>query len=143
MELFGLNGWEPLVLLLVFLVIIGPQRLPEYTRNVIRWVRSARRWVDDSRATVENEMGLSMEELRKYDPRQYDPRRIIREAWGDTTMEDILPDSKALASVAAAGTAVGASRAASGSHSASGSASGSTRTKDQGPRRAPFDPEAT
>jgi sec-independent protein translocase protein TatB len=132
-EFLGLGGWEPLVLLVVFLIFIGPQRLPEYTRNVVQWVRRARRWVDDSRATVEDEMGLSMDELRKYDPRQYDPRRIIRDAWGDTSVDDILPDTKALTG-AAAGTAAASSSKRSSSSSSS---------KDDGPQRAPFDDEAT
>ncbi|EWS80695.1 preprotein translocase subunit TatA [Brachybacterium phenoliresistens] len=125
----GLGGWEPVVLLIVFLVIIGPQRLPEYTRNVVRMVRRARRWVDDSRETVESEMGIAVDDLRKYDPRQYDPRRIIREAWGDTSPEDILPDKEALAVGAA-----GAAAKKTGS---------SRRKKDTGPQRAPFDDEAT
>ncbi|MFC0675759.1 twin-arginine translocase TatA/TatE family subunit [Brachybacterium hainanense] len=128
MEIFGLSGWEPIVLLIVFLVIIGPQRLPEYTRNVIGMVRKARRWVDDSRETVESEMGIAVDDLRKYDPRQYDPRRIIREAWGDTSVEDILPDKEALtASTGGAAKKTGSSRS----------------KKDTGPKRAPFDDEAT
>ena len=139
MSFLGLSGWEPLVLLLIFLIIIGPQRLPEYTRNIVRWVRDVRRWVDDSRATVEDEMGIAIEDLKKYDPRQYDPRRIIREAWGDTDMEDILPSKEAL-TVAGGAAAAGA---ASRSTSKSGSSASGKAKKDEGPKRAPFDPEAT
>ena len=139
MSFLGLSGWEPLVLLLIFLIIIGPQRLPEYTRNIVRWVRDVRRWVDDSRATVEDEMGIAIDDLRKYDPRQYDPRRIIREAWGDTDLEDILPSKEAL-TVAGGAAAAGA---ASRSTSKSGSSASGKAKKDEGPKRAPFDPEAT
>ena len=139
MSFLGLSGWEPLVLLLIFLIIIGPQRLPEYTRNIVRWVRDVRRWVDDSRATVEDEMGIAIDDLRKYDPRQYDPRRIIREAWGDTDMEDILPSKEAL-TVAGGAAAAGA---ASRSTSKSGSSASGKAKKDEGPKRAPFDAEAT
>ena len=42
---FGLGGWEIVVLLVVFLVFVGPQRLPDVTRQLIQWVRQARRWV--------------------------------------------------------------------------------------------------
>lgn len=138
MSFLGLSGWEPLVLLLIFLIIIGPQRLPEYTRNIVRWVRDVRRWVDDSRATVEDEMGIAIDDLRKYDPRQYDPRRIIREAWGDTTVEDILPSKEAMTVAGGAAAAGAASRSTSKSSSTSSKA-----RKDEGPKRAPFDPEAT
>ncbi len=132
----GLGGWELVVLLIVFLVVVGPQRLPDVTRQMVRWVRQARRWVDDSRSTVEDEMGIAIEDLKKYDPRQYDPRRIIREAWGDTDIEELLPSKEAL-SVAAGGAAAGAA-------ATSKSGSGTSRSaKDEGPQRAPFDDEAT
>lgn len=132
----GLGGWELVVLLIVFLVVVGPQRLPDVTRQMVRWVRQARRWVDDSRSTVEDEMGIAIEDLKKYDPRQYDPRRIIREAWGDTDIEELLPSKEAL-SVAAGGAAAGAA-------ATSKSGSGKSRSaKDEGPQRAPFDDEAT
>lgn len=130
----GLGGWEIVVLLIVFLVIVGPQRLPEVTRSLVQWVRKARRWVDDSRSTVEDEMGIAIEDLKKYDPRQYDPRRIIREAWGDTDIEELLPSKEAMS---VAGGAAAAS-AAKGAKKRSGSAA-----KDEGPKRAPFDDEAT
>lgn len=132
----GLGGWELVILLVVFLVIVGPQRLPDLTRQLVQWVRQARRWVDDSRATVEDEMGIAMEDLRKYDPRQYDPRRIIREAWGDTDLEELLPDKESLSIASGAGAAGAAKKAAGGKK-------GSKSAKDEGPKRAPFDPEAT
>ena len=131
----GLGGWEIVVLLIVFLVIVGPQRLPEVTRSLVQWVRKARRWVDDSRSTVEDEMGIAIEDLKKYDPRQYDPRRIIREAWGDTDIDELLPSKESM-SVAAGGAAAGA--AAKSGKKRSGSSA-----KDEGPKRAHFDDEAT
>ncbi|MGP9537622.1 Sec-independent protein translocase protein TatB [Brachybacterium sp. AOP43-C2-M15] len=134
----GIGGWELVVLLIVFLVIVGPQRLPEVTRQLVQWVRQVRRWVEDSRTTVEDEMGIAIEDLRKYDPRQYDPRRIIREAWGDTDLEELLPSKDAM-SVAAGGAAAGTA-ASKGAKGAKGS---SRSTKDEGPKRAPFDDEAT
>lgn len=131
---FGLGGWEVVILLVVFLVVVGPQRLPDVTRQVVQWVRQARRWVDDSRSTVEDEMGIAIEDLRKYDPRQYDPRRIIREAWGDTDLEELIPSKDAMS--VAGGAAAGAA--------AKGAASGKKKpAKDKGPQRAPFDDEAT
>ncbi|MDO5661915.1 MAG: translocase, partial [Brachybacterium sp.] len=69
---------------------------------------------------------------------QYDPRRIIREAWGDTTLDDLVPDAKSMAPAAAAGAAAGTAKRSSSS------SSGSKRAKkDDGPKRAPFDDEAT
>lgn len=135
MTFFGLNGWEPVVLLIIFLVVVGPQRLPELTRNIVGWVRQVRRWVDESRNAVESEMGIAVEDLKKYDPRQYDPRRIIREAWGDTSVNDILPSKESL------------SIATGGAASSGRSSAPTTRRKGDpepdGPLPTPFDDEAT
>lgn len=135
MSVLGISGWELIIIGLVFVLIVGPQRLPEYTRNIVRGVRRARKWVDESRETVENEMGIAVDDLKKYDPRQYDPRRIIREAWDDTNPLDDFVDSTRTAltgSTAAAAVAVGA-----------GSSSSSASEESPFSDRAPFDPEAT
>jgi len=138
---FGIGGWEFIILLLVFVLIVGPQRLPEYTRNIVRMVRRARQWVDESRESVENEMGIAVDDLKKYDPRQYDPRRIIRDAWGDTSpIDDLVKDTSALVGSSAAGVAA-VGEAAKGSGSRSSSAS--TDAADARSGRAPFDDEAT
>lgn len=136
--MFGLGGWELVVLLIVFLVIVGPQRLPDLTRQLVRGVRKVRRWVDESRATVEDEMGVAIDDLRQYDPRQYDPRRIIREAWGDTDIDEILPDKESM-SVAAGGAAAAGAASTRGKKSSASS----KKAADEGPKRAPFDDEAT
>lgn len=135
----GIGGWEFIVLLLVFVLIIGPQRLPEYTRNIVRMVRRARTWVEESRESVESEMGIAVDDLKKYDPRQYDPRRIIRDAWGDTSpIDDLVKDTSALVGSSAAGVA-------SVGTAATGTAArrDSTKAADARPGRAPFDDEAT
>ncbi|WP_058235419.1 twin-arginine translocase TatA/TatE family subunit [Devriesea agamarum] len=142
MSIFGISGWEFVILLLVFLVVIGPQRLPEYTRHLVGFVKKARKFVDESRSTVENEMGIAVEDLKKYDPRQFDPRRIVREAWGDTNpVEDLVNDTKGLmssSSSSASASAAGAALLAAGTYDIDG---GSTVEDSNG--RAPFDPEAT
>lgn len=137
----GIGGWEFVVIALVFVVLIGPQRLPEYTQRVIHWIRDVRRWADQSKATIEDEMGIAVEDLKKYDPRQYDPRKIIREAWDSTGLEDDVRDfsnvvkgSAAATNAAVTGTAAaGAEAATDGSHSVDTST----------PVGTPFDPEAT
>lgn len=143
----GIGGWEFVIILAVFILIVGPQRLPEYTRSIVRGVRKARQWVEDSRETVEQEMGIAVDDLKKYDPRQYDPRKIIRDAWGDTTpLEDLVGDTKNLVGASAAGVAAvgAAARGTSSGSTSRGSSGGSSAARaDDGPRRAPWDDEAT
>jgi sec-independent protein translocase protein TatB len=76
-------GFEKLLVIgLVALFLIGPERLPGYATRLAQFVRTARRMIDDARDRVKEEMGADFdeEEWRRLDPRQYDPRRIIRDA---------------------------------------------------------------
>lgn len=137
------GGWELLTIALLFVILIGPQRLPEYTRKVIHWVRDLRKWADESRASIEDEMGIAVDDLKKYDPRQYDPRKIIREAWDSTGLEDDVNDFRdavksSTSATSAAVASVGA--AAKGSSSSKSSASNADAKVPDG---TPFDPEAT
>jgi sec-independent protein translocase protein TatB len=79
---FGINGAEFVVLLVVAVVIIGPERLPRYAEQLGSFVRSARGYLRDAKARVDTELGDELGDVdwSKLDPRQYDPRRIVREA---------------------------------------------------------------
>lgn len=80
--MFGVNGSEVIVLIVVALVVIGPKRLPEYAAMLRDFVKSFRRMAEGAKETVKNDFGeeLSAYDWRSLDPRQYDPRRIVREA---------------------------------------------------------------
>ena len=142
MSFLGLNGWEPIILILVFLVFIGPQRLPEYTQKAMGWIRDVRKWTDESRASLENEMGIAVEDLKKYDPRQYDPRRIIREAWDSTGLEQDFADFNESAKNAMSLSGSGAAAAGTAAASTTGSSTGSSAAAAE-IEGTPFDPEAT
>ena len=57
MELFGVGLPEIGIVLLIALVIVGPQRFPEVAREVARWINTARGFTDsvmtDIRAAVD------------------------------------------------------------------------------------------
>ncbi|WP_265520903.1 Sec-independent protein translocase TatB [Oerskovia flava] len=80
--MFGINGAEFVVLLVVAAVVIGPERLPHYAEQLGAFVRSARGYLKDAKARVDDELGEHVGDVdwAKLDPRQYDPRRIVREA---------------------------------------------------------------
>ena len=80
--MFGINGAEFLVIAVVALLVIGPERLPKYAAQLGRMVREARRMASGAREQVRAEMGPEFDDVdwRKLDPRQFDPRRIVREA---------------------------------------------------------------
>ena len=89
--MFGINGSEFIVLLVVAAVVLGPERLPHYAQQLARLVRELRRMAQGASEQMRSEMGPEFDEIdwRKLDPRQYDPRRIVREALADS---DLNPD---------------------------------------------------
>ena len=83
--MFGISGGEFLVILLVIMVVIGPSRLPEYTRTFAQFVRKARVSLEGAKASVREELGPELSDLKlaDFDPRNYDPRKIVRDVMGE------------------------------------------------------------
>ncbi len=83
--MFGINPSEFIVLVVVAAVVLGPERLPDYAAQLARLVRELRRMAQGASAQVRDELGPEFDDIdwRKLDPRQYDPRRIVREALSD------------------------------------------------------------
>lgn len=77
--MLSINGGEMVVLLLLAIIVIGPERLPEYSRQLRAWIVKGRDALREGRDTLEREVGGDVD-WAKLDPRQYDPRTIVREA---------------------------------------------------------------
>ena len=108
--MFGINGPEFILLLIIGVLVIGPQRLPEYTQKLANLVKEVRRMANGAREQIKEEVGIDDVDWKKYEPRQYDPRRIIKEALLD---DDTKPVSAgAPAAVAAVSGAAAATDAA-------------------------------
>ena len=86
----SVNGWEFIALIVLAVVILGPERLPEYAAKLGRLVRQARAMAEGAKGQLREQMGPEFDDIdwRQYDPRQYDPRRIVREALLDPTPAD-------------------------------------------------------
>ncbi|MFN8075950.1 MAG: Sec-independent protein translocase TatB [Kineosporiaceae bacterium] len=84
--MFGINPWEFTVLVIVALVVLGPERLPGYAMQLARLVRQVRQLAAGAGEQMRQELGPEFDDIdwRKLDPRQYDPRRIVREALSDS-----------------------------------------------------------
>lgn len=80
--MFGLSSEKFLILLVLAVFILGPERLPQYTRSLAQFIKRLRKMANSAQEQMKNELGDGFEDLdwKKLDPRQYDPRRIIREA---------------------------------------------------------------
>ncbi len=127
--MFDINGGELLIIVVLAVLLIGPERLPGYAAQLASLVKRGKRLLQDTKARVDTELGPEFKDVdwSKLDPRQYDPRRIVRDALMD---DDDAPAPAPRAAAAAGGAAATAA---------------ATRTSDE-PRAAvpaPFDDEAT
>lgn len=142
--MIGINGYEIIILVVLALILLGPERLPAYAQTLGRWVRQARGMAEDAKVRFQEETGTDFDEIdwQKYDPRQYDPRRIIREALSEEYEEtrDAVSSVKRAAELEPGERGRNGRRGAPARSSArrrgrtlSGSTSGSTRTRAGAP----------
>lgn len=92
--MFGLTFEKLVIIAVIAGLLLGPQRLPYYASQLAKLTRTLRNLANGARERMREEMGDEFEEVdwKKLDPRQYDPRRIIREALlDDGSGEDAPP----------------------------------------------------
>jgi sec-independent protein translocase protein TatB len=80
--MFGLTFEKLLLIGIIAVFLLGPERLPHYAAQLARLVRQLRDMANGAKDRMKDEMGPDFDDVdwKKLDPRQYDPRRIIREA---------------------------------------------------------------
>ncbi|MEJ1155830.1 MULTISPECIES: Sec-independent protein translocase TatB [Microbacterium] len=98
----GITIEKLLLIGVIAALLVGPERLPGYAEALARFVKKAKEWTSTARTRVKEEMGEEFDEVdwRTLDPRQYDPRRIIREALLDDA--PVTPTKPVRASMGAA-----------------------------------------
>ncbi len=97
MNLFGVGASEALVVMVLAMIVVGPQRFPEIARHAGRWFRVARRYTNevmrDVRAAVdeiEHEINEETAELRALGDVSSDLRAVREdvEAVSDEAVSD-------------------------------------------------------
>lgn len=138
--MLGINGAEFLVLIVIALLVVGPERLPGYAEQLASWVRTLRRYASTARERVATELGEEAADVdwASLDPRRYDPRRIVRDALLEDVTAPVSRPGAAAGAAAAGGLAGGAGATAAAARQAR---AGVDAPAEAG--RAPFDDEAT
>lgn len=79
---FGLTIEKLFLIGLVALLVVGPDRLPQYAAQLARLVKRLKGMAQGAESRLREELGDDFDpaEWKKLDPRRYDPRRIIRDA---------------------------------------------------------------
>jgi len=103
--MLGINGGELIVLLFLLAFVVGPTRLPTYAAQLAAFVRAAKLHAVAARTQIEREIGDqgSGIDWATLDPRQYDPRRIVRDALLDPVPSPARPRASVDATTAVPG----------------------------------------
>jgi sec-independent protein translocase protein TatB len=80
--MFDIGFWELILIAVVALVVIGPERLPGLARTAGMWIGKARRFLGSVRADIERE--LKADELR----------RILDEQAKSNPLEEVIEETK-------------------------------------------------
>lgn len=88
--MFDINGAEFLILGGVALFVLGPDKLPGYAAQAARVLRQLRTLADGAKDQMRDQLGPEFDDVdwKALDPRQYDPRRIVRDALSSTDDPD-------------------------------------------------------
>ena len=82
--MFGIGVAEFMVILVVALLVFGPDRLPEFARQAGRMVRQVKQFSQAARDDIRSELGP---EYADFELTDLDPRRALRkhilEAWDE------------------------------------------------------------
>ena len=99
--MFGVNGGEFILLALIAVFVLGPDRLPEYAAKLAHGIKKLRVMAEGAKDQLRDQLGPEYEDIdwRQYDPRQYDPRRIVREALLEPLDDAIAPVRDEIGSV--------------------------------------------
>ena len=83
--MFGIGLPELMVIIVVAVIVFGPDRLPEFARPAGRLVRQLRQFTNAARDDIRNELGPEFAdfELTDLDPRRA-MRKYIQDAWDET-----------------------------------------------------------
>jgi sec-independent protein translocase protein TatB len=89
---FGLTPEKILLIAVIAVLLVGPERLPLYASKFAQFIRWLRDLAQGAQQRMRDEMGPEFDEVdwKKLDPRQYDPRRIIKEALLDDEPAPVL-----------------------------------------------------
>ncbi|MGH8822891.1 MAG: sec-independent translocase [Jiangellaceae bacterium] len=151
--MFDIGAPEVLVVLIVALLVFGPDRLPEMARQAGSWIRDLRRMVAKARHDLSDGLGVDAADLRKLqnlDPKSYVRRNVLDGV--DLDLDLGLDDDDAerprrgngTAKTPRSGTATSGSGAAtSGSGTTAGGAEATPGASAPMAAPAPYDPDAT
>lgn len=84
--MFDIGLWELAVIALVAVVVLGPERLPEFGAQAGRFIRRMKKYADAARDDLRRELGPEYADLEL---RDLDPRRMVRKHIDEALRDDL------------------------------------------------------
>lgn len=145
-----LSSTEILVIVFLILVVVGPDKMPSAAAQLGRAVRRGKEMVREAKAHLREELGPELQDvnLKNLDPRQYDPRKIVRDALRDDPNLPAAPGGAGVIPAVGVDSSSRVDDVGNFSHHHSAPLAGGWDTRPHPYRftpgqRAPFDTEAT
>jgi sec-independent protein translocase protein TatB len=82
---FDIGTGELLALAVLALLVLGPEKLPQYAAEAARFIRQVRKMANEARTEVTRELGPELEGL---DLRDLNPRSLVRKHLLDPLDDD-------------------------------------------------------
>ena len=60
--MFDIGFWELVIIGIVALLVVGPERLPGLVKDVLRWTRAIQRFVVSTKRDIERELDLDLKQ---------------------------------------------------------------------------------
>lgn len=91
--ILGLTLEKVILLGIIAAALIGPERLPVVAEHLAGALSRTRDWMRNAQSRLREEVGEDFDDVdwRRLDPREYDPRRIIRQALLEEIVDDDQP----------------------------------------------------
>ena len=89
--MFDIGFWELVIIALVALVIVGPERLPELAQNAGRIIRKLRAFIQSAKREVEKE--LKLDQLNDLDESIHKVENLMKEAPDKFIQEQMLKEN--------------------------------------------------
>lgn len=89
--MFGMGWPELLVIMIVGVMVFGPDKLPDLAKQAGGFLRGLRRMMDDARGDLSRELGEDYDKIKDLNLRDLNPREFVRKQLTEA-VEDAEPD---------------------------------------------------
>ncbi|HEU0285844.1 MAG TPA: sec-independent translocase [Nocardioidaceae bacterium] len=94
--MFGMGWPEIMVILIVGVMVFGPDKLPDMARQAGSFLRGVRRMMDDAKEDLSQELGEDYDKFKDLNLRDLNPREFVRKQLTEAveTEPDPVPPGK-------------------------------------------------